>query len=216
MCNRYRLTANRADLATTFGITLPFAEDLALPAPDLFPKRPALVVRAEGGDRRFDVMSWGFPHTITGRSGKPIQKPVTNVRNYTSPFWRSALANPARRCLVPFTAFSEYGPGQPGHMPLHWFAIPSQPIACFAGVWRPLGDADGTEQGKAYAFLTCAPNPLVGAVHPKAMPVLLHPEDYARWLEAPIADAIELAVPFPSQLMTTETASPSDRSPSLI
>lgn len=54
---------------------------------------------------------------------------------------------------------------------------------------------------KAYAFLTCEPNPLVGVVHPKAMPVILHPENFDRWLSSPIADALELAAPYPSQLM---------------
>lgn len=35
-------------------------------------------------------------------------RPVTNVRNLTSPFWRSALTTPANRCLVPVTAFAEW------------------------------------------------------------------------------------------------------------
>jgi hypothetical protein len=39
----------------------------------------------------------GFPHVVTGASGKPINKPVTNVRNLTSPFWRSALTDLERR-----------------------------------------------------------------------------------------------------------------------
>lgn len=166
-----------------------------LPSVEVFPKRLAYVTRKHEGDRVLDAMAWGFPLTTKGRDGKAIEKPVTNVRNYTSTFWRSALANPDRRCLVPFTAFSEYGPGQPGKLPLHWFSIPSRPIACFAGVWRP------TATGAVYAFLTCEPNPLVGAVHPKAMPVILHPEDFDRWLSSPIADALELAAPYPSQLM---------------
>jgi putative SOS response-associated peptidase YedK len=50
-------------------------------------------------------------------------------------------------------------------------------------------------------MLTCEPNTLVGAVHPKAMPVILHPEDHDRWLAAPLAEALPLAAPFPSQLM---------------
>ena len=32
---------------------------------------------------------------------------VTNVRNLASPFWRSMLVNPERRCLVPSSAFAE-------------------------------------------------------------------------------------------------------------
>ncbi|MBK9005043.1 MAG: hypothetical protein IPM67_00835 [Sphingomonadales bacterium] len=43
---------------------------------------------------------------------------------------------------------------------------------------------------------------LVGAIHPKAMPVILHPQDYQRWLDGePVK---ELALPFPSQLMAVE------------
>jgi len=34
-----------------------------------------------------------------------------------------------------------------------------------------------------------------------AMPVILHPEDYDRWLSDEYATACELAQPFPSQLM---------------
>lgn len=43
------------------------------------------------------------------------------------------------------------------------------------------------------------PTPLVGAVHPKAMPVILHDEDYGAWLRGDPAEG--LARPFPSQLM---------------
>jgi hypothetical protein len=32
---------------------------------------------------------------------------VTNVRNRTSPLWRGAITNPARRCLVSVTDFGE-------------------------------------------------------------------------------------------------------------
>lgn len=139
---------------------------------------------------------------IDKATGKPVMldKRVTNVRNYTSPFWRSALANPERRCLVPFTAFSEYGQvrGEDGKLPLHWFDVPSRPIVSFAGVWRPV------EGGRVFAFLTTTPNPLVAPIHPKAMPVLLHQEDEARWLGADMAEALSLAQPYPSQLMRVD------------
>ena len=189
------MSATQADLARRYGVPAPYPEDLVIPPPELFPKQPAWVVREEGGRRILDVMSWGFPHTVKGAKGQPIQKQVTNVRNYTSAFWRTAMANPERRCLVPFTEFSEYGPGPVGEKPLHWFDVPSQPITSFAGLFRH------TPEGPAMAFLTCEPNPLVAPVHPKAMPVLLAPEDEAKWLECPFEDAIAMAQPFPSQLM---------------
>jgi putative SOS response-associated peptidase YedK len=68
------------------------------------------------------------------------------------------------------------------------------PIFAFAGIWRP------TEEGKAFAFLTCEPNPLVAPIHPKAMPVVLHDEDYDAWLGGDVDSVWWLAKPFPSQL----------------
>jgi len=202
MCNRYRMSADEAAIAARYGVTRAMVEPNNLPPPEIFPKRPALVVRRHAGERVLDHMAWGFPTKVPGKridkaTGKPVllEKDVTNVRNYASPFWRSALGNPDRRCLVPFTAFSEYGPGPVGAKPLHWFSVPSRPIVSFAGVWRPV------EGGAVFAFLTCKPNPLVAPIHPKAMPVLLHQEDEERWLTADVADTLSLAQPYPSQLM---------------
>jgi len=161
-----------------------------LPPPELFPKRPAWIVRNDGEQRRLDVMSWGVPFN---------GKPVTNVRNLASPFWRSMLNDPARRCLVPATGFCEWS-GEKGSKREHWFSIPSQPIFAFAGIWRP------TDAGEVFAFLTCGylgdpATHIVGAVHAKACPVILQPEDEARWLEGAYDDVCSLAQPLPSQLM---------------
>lgn len=155
---------------------------------EIFPKRRAAVVRKEASERVIDVMTWGFPPPAAGRA------PVTNVRNLASPFWRSALANPDRRCLVPVTEFCEWS-GEKGSKVEHWFSVHETPVFAFAGIWRPI------EAGKANAFLTCEPNSLVEAIHPKAMPVILDPADYDRWLSGEAKEACYLASPFPSQLM---------------
>lgn len=148
-----------------------------------------------------------FPRKVPGKkidkaTGKPVllDTKITNVRNYTSPFWKSAMANPERRCLVPFTSFSEYGPGPAGKRPLFWFDVPSRPIVSFAGVWRP------TDNGAVFAFLTTEPNPLVEPIHPKVMPVLLDEEDEESWLTCSFDQAVAHARPFPSQLMSVQQA----------
>lgn len=84
----------------------------------------------------------------------------------------------------------------------HWFSVPSRPIFAFAGIWRPVGDE------AAYVFLTTGyeGDPaahVVGVIHPKAMPVIPHDDDYERWPTAPVEDALGLAVPYPSQLMAS-------------
>lgn len=199
------MTARQAEVAARYGVDPIYPEEVTIPPPELFPKKPAWVVRETIGRRTLDVMAWGFPRQVPGKridkaTGRPVMTTteVTNVRNYTSPFWRTAMANPERRCLVPFTAFSEYGQdrGGDGRLPLHWFDVVDRAIVSFAGVWRPLEGG-----GAVFAFLTCEPNPLVAPIHLKAMPVLLHEEDEARWLECSYEDAIALAQPFPSQLM---------------
>jgi putative SOS response-associated peptidase YedK len=187
MCNRYRMSAKQVDVARAFGIPEQFImpEPEPLPPPELFPKRMGWVVRKVDGALRMDVMRWGVP--LNG-------KPITNVRNLTSPFWRSMLKTPANRCLVPVTEFCEWA-GEKGAKVEHWFSLPHCEIFAFAGIWRP------TPEGNAYSFLTCEPNPLVAPIHEKAMPVILHPEDYGPWLEGETDEACSLAQPFPSQLM---------------
>jgi putative SOS response-associated peptidase YedK len=189
MCNRYRVTAKQIEIAQRYGVdpAMLFPEPETLPPPELFPKRIGWVLRKEDGVRRLEAMRWGIPLPPTG-------KPVTNVRNLASPFWRSMLKNPARRCLVPVTDFCEWS-GEKGSKKEHWFSLPSKPIFSFAGIWRP------TPEGNAYAFLTCEPNPLVAPIHAKAMPVILHDEDHDRWLDGEVDQVCSLATPFPSQLM---------------
>ncbi|HEY0626372.1 MAG TPA: SOS response-associated peptidase family protein [Allosphingosinicella sp.] len=195
MCNRYRQMKDKVQLGALFNAR-PLTQD-ALPHGELFPKRPAAVIRVEGGERVIDVMTWGVP--LQG-------KPITNVRNLQSPFWRNMLANPDRRCLVPVTSFCEWS-GEKGSKSEHWFAMPSRDVFAFAGVWRP------TEAGNAFAFLTCGYDGdpaahVVGAIHPKACPVILHQEDEESWLGGHVDEVCALATPLPSQLLKVSDAPP--------
>lgn len=194
MCNLYRLKPSRNEIASLFkakGIVerqQSFQKDYAAPG------KPGLIVREEFGSRLLDTMLWGFPYQ---------GKPVTNVRNYASPFWRTALRTPSHRCLVPVSEFQEwsvYPDPQTGKKRPYWFSLPSRDVFAFAGIWTPASPQP------FYSFLTCGyeGDPaahVVGAIHPKAMPVILHEEDYDRWLQADLDDALKLASPFPSQLM---------------
>jgi putative SOS response-associated peptidase YedK len=193
MCNRFRMTAKQAELAARFGVEPIFPADEVFPPPELFPKRMGWVVREEDGRHFLDVMQWGVPLTMKGPKG-PVTKPVTNVRNLTSPFWKSTIGKPTFRCLVPVTDFCEWE-GETGSKRERWFSVPSRPIFAFASVWRP------TDQGKCFAFLTCEPNEIVKPVHPKAMPVVLHDEDFDGWLSGEYDSVCALAAPYPSQLM---------------
>lgn len=195
MCNLYSMTANVDELRRLFG---PFDGDTANlpPFDEIFPGYEAPVLRrAGGGGLKLEMMTWGFPGPQSAGS-----RPVTNVRNLQSPFWRTALDRPERRCLVPATSFCEWTAEpdpQTRRKSKVWFGLRADqpPLFAFAGLWRP------GEGGPFMAFLTCDANETVGAVHPKAMPVMLRPGDIGRWLDSDRADACELARPFEDILM---------------
>ena len=101
MCNLYRMTSTVAEIAKTFGS---FDGDRSyLPSFDaIYPNREAPVLRQQDGKLTLETILWGVPPPAKG------SRPVTNVRNLASPFWRSMLNSPEQRCLLPVTSFCEW------------------------------------------------------------------------------------------------------------
>jgi putative SOS response-associated peptidase YedK len=196
MCNLYSLTRTPEEMRRLFRVTQDRTGNLPS-LPGIFPDQLAPVVRTgRDGGRELLAMRWGFPpppHLGT--------RPVTNVRNIKSPYWRGWL-KAEFRCLVPASSFCEYTDSRP-KVP-HWFALDeTRPLFAFAGIWRPWTGERRKEQGEhlLYAFLTTEPNEVVRPIHAKAMPVLLAEQDWDRWLEAPLEDALTLQRPFPADRM---------------
>lgn len=180
MCNRYQLKASAAEVAGLMGVSV---TGVNWPN-EMFPGRPGLVFGSDWAR----LMDWGWPPPSGTR------KPVTNARNLDSPFWRAALRDAARRCVIPASRFCEWE-GAAGAKVARWFGVRERAVFGFAGVWRPVGE------GAVYAMLTCAPNELVGAVHPKAMPVMLAAGDEAVWLGADWDAARALVRPYAADAM---------------
>jgi CubicO group peptidase (beta-lactamase class C family) len=71
-----------------------------------------------------------------------------------------------------------------------------------AGIWTRWTSVRKVREGETtndiFAFLTINPNAEVGAIHPKAMPVILHtPEEMDTWMMAPATEALKLQRPLP-------------------
>jgi hypothetical protein len=96
--------------------------------PAIFPDQLAPVVRtASAGERELTMMRWGFPPPPN--LGKA---PVVNVRNVSSPYWRTWLQS-GYRCVVPATSFCEYDGIIPPKVPT-WFALDdSRPLFSLPG-----------------------------------------------------------------------------------
>ena len=143
--------------------------------------------------RRLIPRQWGVPPPPN--AGDPLRAVLT-VRNPESPFWIGNLRNAEFRCLVPATAFMEWGRADPqtGKRRQHWFAPSDQPLCAFAGVWKD-------SEVPSFALLTCEANALLRTEGISRMPVILPGSAQDIWLRGGWIDAAALIAPYSSSMM---------------
>lgn len=202
MCARFSLTAPPELLARFFGfLGVPEWE----PRFNVAPTQAVPVLR--GPPPALVPMRFGLlpPWTKDPKGGPPL----INARADTifdKPAFRGAARR--RRCVVPATGFYEWRSGPRGKEAL-LFRLPDAGLFGFAGIWeawRPLGgEAPPVE---SFAIVTTEANALVGEVHDR-MPVLLRPDDFARWL-GPLDDGAIAALlrPAPDDLLVAVPVGP--------
>lgn len=200
MCNLYSITSTQ-DSVRALTKTIRDITGNQPPLPGIFPDYMAPIVRNNQGERELAMARWGMPSPVFALKGRNSDGGITNVRNVKSPHWRRWLGVESR-CLVPFTSFSENETLPNGSKPPVWFAFSEErPLAFFAGIWTQQWKSvrkvkEGETTNDLFAFLTTEPNKEVGAIHPKAMPVILTtPEEIETWMTAPTEEALKLQRP---------------------
>ena len=221
MCNLYSITRGQAAIRELTRAMRDLTGNLP-PMPGVFPDHAAPIVRTgQDGTRELVTARWGMPSPAFALEGRKVDRGVTNIRNVGSPHWRRWTGE-AHRCVVPFTSFSENDNDSSGKAVPVWFAFDdTRPLAVFAGLWTTWTSVRKLAEGEVtcdlYGFLTTEPNAEVGAIHPKAMPVILtEPDEIETWLTAPWNEARKLQRPLPDgALRIVGRGSKSDDSGSL-
>lgn len=159
MCNLYNVTTNQQSIRDFINATDRLGN--MEPSIDIYPDRPAPIVRNTAEGRELTAARWGMPSSQQAlfqatskradklrERGKEVDfaellknEPdggTTNVRNTSSKHWKRWLGI-ENRCVVPVSKFAEPNPAakiEGGRTPNAWFALAEDcPLFFFAGIW---------------------------------------------------------------------------------
>ncbi|MFN8404699.1 MAG: SOS response-associated peptidase [Anaerolineales bacterium] len=177
MCGRFTLTVDPAEFQDKFG-NFTFPKNFA-PRFNIAPTQPVLGV--PNNDRfKADFFMWGL--VPMWAKDPSVGNRLINARGETvaeKPSFRGSLKY--KRCLIFADGFYEWKaqPGKKSKIPFYIHMKDRKPFA-FAGLWDTWNSSDGSLI-RSCALITTEPNELMAMI--RRMPVILHPRDYAKWLE---------------------------------
>ena len=205
MCGRFTLTVNPADLQDTFS-DFNFPAKFA-PRFNIAPSQPVLAIP---NDEKYtaDFFVWGL---IPMWAKDPeIGNRLINARGETlaeKPSFRGSYRH--KRCLILSDGFYEWKTfGSRKTKTPYYIHMQNRKPFAIAGLWDHWESPDGSSI-KTCTIITTTPNELMESIHDR-MPVILHPRDYARWLNpAPqTPESLQpLIKPFPADAMTAHPVS---------
>jgi len=176
MCGRFVITSPPAALRQIFGY---LEQPNFPPRHNIAPTQPIPVVIVENGIRHFRLMRWGLLPSWVKDPGKFSL--LINARSETAaekPAFKNAIRR--RRCLVPADGYYEW----------QGFAKPKRPYFIHRRDGQPMGLAGlaetwvgpNGEELDTVAIVTAAASADLSVLHHR-VPVTIHPEDFARWLD---------------------------------
>ena len=188
MCGRFVLEATPEEIVEAFEL-MDMELDPFPPRYNIAPTQPVLVVTAGSvrpmrganrPDRRAMLARWGLI-PVWAKSSKDMPL-LFNARSESAAekgSFRAAMRH--RRALVPASGFYEWRRQGKAKPQPFWVRPRQGGVIAYAGLVETYMDPNGSEIDTA-AILTTAANDDLKGIHDR-MPVVIQPEDYARWLE---------------------------------
>jgi putative SOS response-associated peptidase YedK len=216
MCGRYATARNPADLVEEFGVDRVVVDEQLAPNYNVAPTDEvyAVVERVDKehpsapAQRQLRVVRWGL--VPSWAKDAKIASKLINARAETlaeKPAFRKAFA--VRRCLLPSDGYYEwYSDDQAVDLPSRKRAKQPYfirnrgggvlPMAGLYEFWRdPNAESDADPWLWSSVVITTAATDDLGRLHDR-MPMLVEPENWARWLDPQVTDVEglrELLVP---------------------
>jgi putative SOS response-associated peptidase YedK len=210
MCGRYAQRTDPKRLAKELKVAeVPEVK----PRYNIAPTQEVLAVRGSADDREATFFRWGLVPSWAKDSSMGAK--LINARSETveeKPSFRDAFRR--RRCVIPADGFYEWARDGRGKKQPYYFRMRDDRPFGFAGLWERW-EREG-QVINSCAILTTEANEVLRPVHDR-MPVILHPHDYALWLEGGEREQAllrELLRPYPAGEMVTHPVSALVNSPS--
>lgn len=191
MCGRFAVLRQLDELARLFEAGL-IRMDSFGPNYNVAPTTLVPAIITEDGDRVLTGLTWGFtPRWAKARNDGP--RPI-NARRETvdsSGMFRNAFSR--RRAIVPADGFYEWKKEGSGKQPYFIHRADGEVMA-LAAIWEEWVDPEGNLETplESCAIITTSASDEMAKLHDR-MPVILEPDDWARWLDPEITDAEPIA-----------------------
>lgn len=214
MCGRFAITSPPEAVRGYFG----YKDQPNFPAREAIrPTEPVPVVRLINGERRFQLMRWGFiPGFVKDERDFPLLFNARAETLFEKASFRNAIRR--RRCLFLADSFTEWQKLDEKGRRKRAFTIrrPMGGLMAFAGVWECWQSPNGSEIDTA-AIITTSANATLAAIHER-MPVILDPRDFGAWLapETGIPEVTRLLAPLADdglELVPSEAQAPPREKP---
>jgi len=201
MCGRFTRKENFQQLAKFLGLrTIPQLP----PRYNIAPSQLIACVRTnpESQENECVQLKWGL--VPSWAKDPSIGHKMINARAETvaeKPSFRKAFQQ--QRCLILADGFYEWKREGKEKQP-YYIHFTDNRAFVFAGVWERW-ETDSEPPLESCAIITTGPNALMEPIHHR-MPVILHPKDYALWLDLTVHEAPSLASllqPHPPEHMET-------------
>ncbi|WP_263413769.1 SOS response-associated peptidase [Terriglobus aquaticus] len=208
MCGRYKRRSDKQKIAEVFHAAVGDLSDLNFaPDDDIRPTttQPIIRLNRDSGDRELVPARWGFVPSWH-KPGEKFPPTTFNARSEgieKAGMWRNAFAR--HRCLVPADSFYEWHKIRAKNNPKYEIAMTNGEPFAFAGLWGAWKNPETGQWLQSYTILTTDPNELMERIHTR-MPVILHANNYDRWLSREATDQppIDLLRPFEADAMVAQ------------